>query len=90
MSSEENSVSEQSNHPNERTKKIRRPRSAAGARNYVCGCGKAYLSYPALYTHVKNKHTGIFPQGSVAKRKVTKNEEEDLGELFNKNIKDFK
>ena len=43
------------------SKKWRRPRSAAGARNYLCGCGKAYLSYPALYTHVKNKHTGIFP-----------------------------
>ncbi len=61
MSSEEDSISSQSNQNQERSKKRRRPRSAAGARNYLCGCGKAYLSYPALYTHVKNKHTGIFP-----------------------------
>jgi hypothetical protein len=61
MSSEEDSMSSQSNQQQERSKKRRRPRSAAGARNYLCGCGKAYLSYPALYTHVKNKHTGIFP-----------------------------
>ena len=52
--------------------KKRRPRSAAGERNYLCGCGKAYLSYPALYTHVKNKHTGVFPIGSNAKRKIPK------------------
>ena len=61
MSSEEDSISSQSNQQMEKSKKRRRPRSAAGARNYLCGCGKAYLSYPALYTHVKNKHTGIFP-----------------------------
>lgn len=51
-------------------KKNRRPRSAAGERNYLCGCNKAYLSYPALYTHVKNKHGGVFPIGSNAKRKI--------------------
>ena len=22
-------------------------------RIYACGCGKSYLSYPALYTHLK-------------------------------------
>lgn len=82
-------------------KKKRRPRSAAGERNYLCGCGKvkplhnpivlhlwnisfynkynpkAYLSYPALYTHVKNKHNGIFPIGSNAKRKIPRNMEEN-------------
>ena len=52
------------------SKKKRRPRSAVGERNYLCGCGKAYLSYPALYTHVKNKHGGVFPIGSNAKRKI--------------------
>ena len=48
----------------------------------MCGCGKAYLSYPALYTHVKNKHDGIFPIGSNAKRKIPKNVEEDCDHLF--------
>ena len=54
------------------SKKKRRPRSAAGERNFVCGCSKAYLSYPALYTHVKNKHDGIFPEGSNLKKKSKK------------------
>lgn len=39
-------------------------------RNYICGCKKSYLSYPALYTHVKNKHDGIFLVGSIAKRRI--------------------
>lgn len=33
-------------------------------RNYVCGCGKNYLSYAALYTHAKTKHNGVFPEGT--------------------------
>lgn len=31
----------------------------------MCGCGKAYLSYPALYTHIKNKHNKIAPDGTT-------------------------
>lgn len=62
----------------ENSRRNRRPRSAAGERNYLCGCRKAYLSYPALYTHVKNKHDGIFPIGSNAKRKIPKNTDEDV------------
>lgn len=38
----------------------------------MCGCSKAYLSYPALYTHVKNKHNGEFPEGSCLKKKSKK------------------
>lgn len=34
-------------------------------RNFHCGCGKQYLSYPALYTHIKTKHAGIEPEGTV-------------------------
>jgi hypothetical protein len=71
------------------SKKKRRPRSAAGERNYLCGCGKAYLSYPALYTHVKNKHDGIFPIGSNAKRKIPKNCDEDSDNIFTPNIDKF-
>lgn len=33
-------------------------------RNFICGCGKDYFSYPALYTHIKNKHNGIAPEGT--------------------------
>ena len=70
-------------------KKKRRPRSAAGDRNYLCGCGKAYLSYPALYTHVKNKHDGIFPIGSNAKRKIPKNGDEESEQLYIPNVERF-
>jgi hypothetical protein len=71
------------------SKKKRRQRSAAGERNYMCGCRKAYLSYPALYTHVKNKHEGIFPIGSNAKRKIPKNFEEETDNVFIPNLDKF-
>jgi len=44
-------------------RKQRKSRCTEGERNFHCGCGKSYLSYPALYTHVKTKHNGIFPNG---------------------------
>lgn len=28
------------------------------SRDYKCPCGKAYLSYAALFTHIKQKHEG--------------------------------
>lgn len=28
-------------------------------RPFECSCKKSYKSYPALYTHIKNKHNGI-------------------------------
>ena len=71
------------------SKKKRRPRSAAGDRNYLCGCGKAYLSYPALYTHVKNKHDSIFPIGSNARRKIPRNLEEDTDVGYTQNPETF-
>jgi len=39
----------------------RRARDDPMERNYICVCGKRYLSYPALYTHIKNKHQGKAP-----------------------------
>lgn len=71
------------------SKKKRRPRSSAGERNYFCGCGKAYLSYPALYTHVKNKHDGIFPIGSNAKWKIPRHSDDDSDTLFIKDSTGF-
>ncbi len=70
-------------------KRKRRPRNAAGERNYNCGCGKSYLSYPALYTHVKNKHNGVFPIGSNAKRKVPRDSDVESEVLFIRNIDKF-
>jgi hypothetical protein len=36
------------------------------ARYHRCGCGKTYLSYSALYTHIKFKHDGHEPDGTRA------------------------
>ena len=36
---------------NKQTKQKRRSKNDFYGRDYVCGCGKTYLSYPALYTH---------------------------------------
>ena len=48
--------------PRSRTK--RRSKNDQSGRNFVCGCKKKYLSYPALYTHIKQKHGGIAPPGT--------------------------
>lgn len=34
-------------------------------KDYICGCGKAYGSYPAFSTHRKAKHQNITVPGSV-------------------------
>lgn len=34
----------------------RRPRNDPESRDFTCNCGKKYLSYAAVYTHVKQKH----------------------------------
>ena len=46
-------------------KRERRLKQDNYVRNYVCGCGKSYLSYAALYTHAKTKHKGVFPEGTI-------------------------
>lgn len=28
------------------------------SRDFKCPCGKSYLSYAALFTHIKQKHQG--------------------------------
>lgn len=28
------------------------------SRDFICACGKNYLSYAALFTHIKQKHEG--------------------------------
>ncbi len=49
----------------QRKKRERRSKEVIEERNYICGCGKSYLSYAALYTHAKTKHGGIFPEGTT-------------------------
>ena len=45
-------------------KNKRRSKNDTKDRDFKCGCGKKYLSYPALYTHVKTKHGGVDPPGT--------------------------
>lgn len=42
----------------------RRSKNDQNGRSYKCGCGKMYLSYPALYTHIKTKHDMVQPAGT--------------------------
>lgn len=55
-----------------RPKRERRLKEDTDDRNYICGCGKSYLSYAALYTHAKTKHQGIFPEGTTNLQKKAK------------------
>lgn len=32
--------------------------TALSDQSFACPCGKEYRSYPALFTHIKNKHNG--------------------------------
>lgn len=49
----------------------RRSKGDEHGRDYTCGCGKSYLSYPALYTHIKTKHSGTTPTGTTAPKITT-------------------
>jgi hypothetical protein len=52
--------------PEIKEEKTRKTRSDQEGREFTCGaCNKSYLSYPALYTHIKTKHNGITPEGTV-------------------------
>jgi hypothetical protein len=56
----------------EEQKKVRRRtrNETNSERTHTCGCGKTYLSYPALYLHQKIKHNGQQPMGTVTNKKV--------------------
>lgn len=57
---EGNNLSNENSEENDETKKKqvkRRSKREIEGRNYICKmCSKSYLSYPALYTHYKQKH----------------------------------
>ena len=67
----------------------RRSRKDEEGRDFMCGCGKRYLSYPALYTHIKTKHNGLQPEGTLKtgtsitnKRTKSKLQEETLRQIY--------
>lgn len=57
------------NDKSEELKKKRRTRNDEDGRNFTCTCGKSYLSYPALYTHIKTKHNGKAEFGKMVNMK---------------------
>ena len=67
---EDNDKKNEKSNKNEEEKNIRKPgekqkrrsKNECYGRDYKCGCGKEYLSYPALYTHIKTKHDGKTPE----------------------------
>lgn len=71
LSDESNESSDNSHDDDEKQKAKRERRSKDDnyERNYICGCGKSYLSYAALYTHAKTKHNGVFPEGTTTLHK---------------------
>lgn len=52
------------NQSGQKAKHKRRSKNDNQGRTFRCGCGKCYLSYPALYTHIKTKHDGTTPKGT--------------------------
>lgn len=40
-------------------KSSRRKGKDSESRDFICKCGKKYLSHAAIYTHVKTKHSGL-------------------------------
>ena len=60
---------EQEDKKQPRRSRRQKTKVAPEEKTFKCGCGKAYLSYAALYTHCKVKHTGIFPEGTDAGEK---------------------
>ncbi|OMJ86066.1 hypothetical protein SteCoe_12503 [Stentor coeruleus] len=54
--------------PNQDKKKRRSKKDSEG-RSFMCECGKAYLSYQALYAHKKVKHSDTISQEDFPKKK---------------------
>lgn len=85
---EEKNISNENSEENDENKKKqikRRSKHEAEGRNYICKiCGKSYLSYPALYTHYKQKHNTNNSSGRGRGRpKKDNNEGENEKNNFN-------
>lgn len=61
----------------DRSHKIKKTRNTKdGERNHICGCSKAYKSYPALYLHIQRKHEGIRPENTITMETAIKKKPE--------------
>jgi hypothetical protein len=63
----------------ESNKGKRRSKNDNDGRNHICKlCNKAYLSYPALYTHMKTKHQNDNPSSSKGRGRPKKDNPESV------------
>ena len=80
----ENNEINDSNSKNEyEEKRKRRTKNDYFGRTFICKlCGKSYLSYPALYTHCKQKHNTFNSSGRGRGRPKKEN-----GEIYSERLK---
>ncbi|CAG9316758.1 unnamed protein product [Blepharisma stoltei] len=71
--------------PKTEIKQKRRSRYDQKGRIHKCGCGKAYLSYPALFTHIKTKHDRQNPDCSDVPRVKARSKRRSLPKIINTN-----
>src|SRR5690554_2576712 len=57
----------------------RRTLSETSKRDFVCGCGKKYVSYPAIYLHVQRKHNSEWPKDTIIPEKTNDQEKVKRG-----------
>jgi hypothetical protein len=62
---------------------LRRNRRDLISRDFHCPCGKAYLSYPALHTHIKKYHEDS--EGMLEKAVIPKKEKGKRGRPIHAN-----
>lgn len=69
------------NENNNQLKKQRKRRtlSETSKRDFVCGCGKKYVSYPAIYLHVQRKHNSEWPKDTIIPEKTIDQEKVKRG-----------
>ncbi len=70
---EDDEVSNQESSDNDnspRKQRKRRTLSETSKRDFVCGCGRGYVSYPAIYLHVQRKHNGDWPVDTIIPEKT--------------------
>lgn len=60
-------------------------------RDFICGgCGWTYASYPALACHIRRKHDGIMPPGTILQKPIQSSPHRDIkGGRPNKPKKDL-
>lgn len=79
-------------HDDSKTRNRRRSKNDNDGRSHRCtACGKGYLSYPALYTHIKTKHETQGSNGNKGRGRPKKenSETESIKNLYSPSTFDY-